>query len=253
MTFQLSDQVLISSELELTLKAKQFTENDCLITRGKLIIVMKQKVAIIGSGIVAQTLGAGFLKYDYEVMLGTRDSSKLTHWRVDHSAGLVGSFSDAAAFGDLLVLAVAGRAAKSALEMIDPIHLTDKTIIDVTNPIADTPPVNGVLRFFTDLSQSLLEKLQHFFPQAHFVKAFNSVGSALMVNPPFESKPTMFICGNQEAAKTEVQEIVDLFGWEGFDMGTAESARAIEPLCMLWCIPGLRDNQWGHAFKLLKI
>jgi len=63
----------------------------------------------------------------------------------------------------------------------------------------------------------------------------------------------MFICGNSEAAKTEVKRIVELFGWEVEDMGMAEAARAIEPLCMLWCIPGLTKNDWAHAFKLLKI
>ncbi len=214
---------------------------------------MKKKIGVIGSGLVAQTLGAGLLRYDYEVMLGTREASKLTRWRLDHGKGQVGSFSEAACFGDILILAVAGRATKSALDMIEPNYLAGKTIIDVTNPIADTPPVNGVLRLFTDFTESLMEKLQQFFPQAHFVKAFNSVGSACMVNPSFETKPTMFICGNHDASKTDVTEIITLFGWEVADMGSAEAARAIEPLCILWCIPGLKDNQWMHAFKLLKM
>jgi len=79
------------------------------------------------------------------------------------------------------------------------------------------------------------------------------VGSAFMVNPQFAvGKPSMFICGNDTASKKTVAEILNQFGWEVEDMGMAESARAIEPLCMLWCIPGLTNNQWGHAFKLLK-
>jgi 8-hydroxy-5-deazaflavin:NADPH oxidoreductase len=73
-----------------------------------------------------------------------------------------------------------------------------------------------------------------------------------MVNPQFKSgKPTMFICGNDEAAKLTVSGILDQFGWETADMGKAEAARAIEPLCMLRCIPGFLHNQWVHAFKLL--
>jgi len=85
-----------------------------------------------------------------------------------------------------------------------------------------------------------------------FVKAFNSVGSALMVNPQFEGgRPTMFICGNDETAKQSVSRILDEFGWDSADMGKAEAARAIEPLCMLWCIPGFLRNEWTHAFKLL--
>jgi 8-hydroxy-5-deazaflavin:NADPH oxidoreductase len=132
-------------------------------------------------------------------------------------------------------------------------NFAGKTIIDAANPIADAPPVNGVLKFFTNLDESLMEQLQREFPDARFVKAFNSVGSALMVNPQFEhGPPTMFICGNDDAAKKTVREILDQFGWETADMGKVEAARAIEPLCILWCVPGFRSNEWMHAFKLLR-
>ena len=132
--------------------------------------------------------------------------------------------------------------------------LKNKVIIDATNPIADSAPANGVLHFTTDLNVSLMEQLQQYFPEAHFVKAFNSVGAALMVNPDFEGvKPSMFICGNNEFAKEIVANILTQFGWETEDMGHAEAARAIEPLCMLWCIPGFLHGKWvNHAFKLLK-
>ena len=126
-------------------------------------------------------------------------------------------------------------------------------MIDTTNPIAEAPPEDGVLRFTTSLDESLMEQLQHRFPDVNFVKAFNSVGNMFMVNPSFPGgKPSMFICGNNQEAKNEVQEILDLFGWETEDMGKAAGARAIEPLCMLWCIPGFLRNQWTHAFKLVK-
>ena len=132
-------------------------------------------------------------------------------------------------------------------------NLSGKPVIDTTNPIADVPPVNGLLRFFTSLDDSLLERLQREFDSARFVKAFNSVGAARMINPHYkEGMPTMFICGNDAAAKKTVAGILVEFGWDVADMGNAEAARAIEPLCMLWCIPGLRDNQWTHAFKLLR-
>ena len=215
---------------------------------------MKKKIGIIGSGVVAQTLGAGFLKHGYEVMLGTRDTAKLSEWQAEKGQGAqLGTFKDAATFGDILVLAVGGTVAKKALEMAGTENLSGKTIVDATNPIAKAPPANGVLKFFTNLDESLMEQLQNAFPEAHFVKSFNSVGSAFMVNPAFESKPTMFICGNDEDAKSEVNKILDIFGWETADMGTVEAARAIEPLCMLWCIPGFRENSWTHAFKLLKL
>ena len=74
-----------------------------------------------------------------------------------------------------------------------------------------------------------------------------------MVDPQFkDGKPTMFICGNDEHAKKQVSKILDQFGWEISDMGAVEAARAIEPLCILWCIPGFLQNSWTHAFKLLK-
>jgi hypothetical protein len=151
------------------------------------------------------------------------------------------------------VLAVKGNRAVQALALAGPDNLSGKTIIDTTNPIEDAPPVNGVLPFFTDFNQSLMEDLQRQFADAHFVKAFNSVGAASMVNPQFKGgKPTMFICGNSDPARKQVTEILDQFGWETADMGKAEAARAIEPLCMLWCIPGFLRNQWTHAFKLLQ-
>ena len=106
-----------------------------------------------------------------------------------------------------------------------------------------------MLKFFTNLDESLMEQLQREFSEAHFVKAFNSVGNALMVNPQFKAgKPTMFICGNDEAAKRTISGVLDQFGWETADMGKIEAARAIEPLCMLWCIPGFLRQEWSHAF-----
>ena len=213
-----------------------------------------KKIGIIGSGIVAQTLGGGFLKHDYQVMLGTSDKSKLAEWQ--KGAGekaTVGSFAETAKFGEIIVLAVKGTVAKNALGLMGHQNLKNKTVIDTTNPIADAPPANGVLKYFSSLDRSLMEELQETVPDANFVKAFNSVGNTFMVDPSFKSKPTMFICGNNKEAKKEVSAIIDQFGWEAADFGMAESARAIEPLCMLWCIPGLSNNEWTHAFKLLKL
>ncbi len=212
-----------------------------------------KKIGILGSGAVAKVLATGFLKHGYEVMVGTRDVSKLSEWQQKNPTGKTGSFKDAAQFGGIIVLAVKGTVAKDVLAMIGADNLEAKTIIDATNPIEAAPPVNGVLQFFTDLKSSLLEMLQTTYPKANFVKAFNSVGSAFMVNPDFGGiKPSMFICGNNDASKNEVKTILDKFGWEIEDMGKAEAARAIEPLCMLWCIPGFLENRWTHAFKLLK-
>jgi 8-hydroxy-5-deazaflavin:NADPH oxidoreductase len=210
------------------------------------------KVGILGSGDVAKALAGGFLKHGHEVMLGTRTLDKLTDWLAQNPRGRAGSFADAAKFAELVALAVKGTAAADALRGATAANLRGKPVIDATNPIADAAPVNGVLKFFTNLDESLMERLQREFADARFVKAFNSVGHACMVNPQFKGgRPTMFICGNDDAAKKIVAEVVDKFGWETADMGKAEAARAIEPLCMLWCIPGLLRNDWTHAFKLL--
>lgn len=210
-------------------------------------------IGIIGSGVVGTTLASGFLKHGHQVTIGTREPSKLADWAKANHKGHVGSLAETAKFGDVIVLAVKGGIAADALEGAGAANLNGKTIIDATNPIADAPPVNGVLKFFTTLDESLMERLQKQFKSANFVKAFNSVGAGQMIDPKFKAgKPTMFICGNNEAAKKSVTGILDQFGWETADMGAAEAARAIEPLCMLWCIPGFRSNQWTHAFKLLK-
>ena len=212
-----------------------------------------KKIGIIGSGQVAQALGNGFLKHGYQVMLSSHDAGKLTAWKDnggDHAH--IGSFEEASVFGDIVVLAVKGNVAASIIEEAGPQNMLRKTVIDVTNPIADAPPENGVLKFFTSLDESLMERLQTQFPEIHFVKAFNSIGNSFMVNPSFSEKPTMFVCGNNDASKREVNEILDLFGWDIADMGKATAARAIEPLCMLWCIPGMLHNQWNHAFRLIK-
>jgi len=211
------------------------------------------KVGVLGSGDVATTLAGGFLKHGHEVTMGTRDAGKLAEWHSKNPQAGVGSFADAASFGELLVLAVKGAAAMNALRLAEPGNLVGKPLIDACNPIAEPPPVNGVLRFFTTLEESLMERLQREFPEVHFVKAFNSVGASLMVNPSLSGgPPTMFLCGNEPGAKAVVSEIIRQFGWEPEDMGKAEAARAIEPLCMLWCIPGFVRNEWRHAFKLLK-
>jgi predicted dinucleotide-binding enzyme len=210
------------------------------------------KIGVLGSGIVAQTLAAGFVKHGYETMVGTRDRSKLAEWNRANPKARLGSFSETAAFGDVVVLAVKGLASAEALRAAGD-NVSGKVVIDATNPIADAPPENGLLKLASSLDGSLMERLQREFPRVRFVKAFSSVGYFHFVDPQFGGvKPTMFICGNDGAAKTTVTEILDQFGWEAADMGTVESARAIEPLCVLWCIPGLLRNEWNHAFKLLK-
>lgn len=212
------------------------------------------KVAVLGSGIVGETLANGFINYGHHVMRASRSPEKLKDWATKAGPNAAtGSFEQAAKYGHLIVLAVKGTGAESAVQLCGAEALNGKTVLDACNPISDEPPVNGVLNFFTGPNDSLMERLQRKAPKANFVKAFSCVGSAHMINPDFGGqKPTMFICGNNAQAKAKTQEVLTQFGWETEDMGSIEAARAIEPLCMLWCIPGLRSNRWTHAFKLLK-
>lgn len=215
---------------------------------------MNRKAGVIGSGDVGKTLANGLIKYGYDVMIGTNNFAKHEELRTKSGGkAKIGSFTEAAKYGEIVVLAVKGSALEAALGTMGPENLKGKTVIDASNPIAETPPVNGVLRYFTTLDESLMERLQKRVPAAHFVKAFSCAGHKYMVDPDFGgTRPTMFICGNEDGAKKEVKEILDKFGWETEDLGKAEAARAIEPLAMLWCIPGFLRNDWMHAFKVLR-
>jgi len=213
------------------------------------------KIGIIGSGIVGRVLGSAFLKEGHEVLLGTRDVTKaeVVKWKTENTKGQTGTFENAAAFGEIIVLTTSGSVIESAVELAGKKNFAGKIVIDTTNPIAAAPPVNAVLQYFTNQNESLMQRTQNFLPEAKLVKAFNSVGNNVMYKPDYGNiKPSMFICGNDDAAKKTVTGILETFGWEVEDMGKAEAAGAIESLCVLWCIPGFIQNQWTHAFKLLK-
>lgn len=210
------------------------------------------RVGVIGSGAVGQALAKGFKQHGYDVRIASRTAGKLAAFAA--ASGVpAGTFGDVAAWADTLVLAVKGGAALDALREIGEARLGTRLVIDATNPIADAPPEDGVLRYFTGPNESLMERLQQAFPQARFVKAFSCIGNALMVNPALQGgRSAMFICGNDEAAKAEVRALVERFGHDAWDMGGAKAARAIEPLAMLWCIPGFLRNDWAHAFAMIK-
>ena len=212
------------------------------------------RIGVIGSAVVGQTLAAGLKKHGHDVRIASRTPAKLADF--SKTSGIhAGTFQDVAGWAELIVLAVSGTAAVAAVGEMGAANLNGKPVIDATNPIAKEPPEDGVVRFFTSPNESLMERLQAAAPAARFVKAFNSVGAALMVNPSFPGgiKPTMFYCGNDRDAKAAVARIIGELGWEPADMGTAKAARAIEPLCQLWCIPGFLSNQWtNHAFHMLR-
>jgi hypothetical protein len=213
------------------------------------------KIGIVGSGVVGQVLGKAFLAEGNEVMLGTRNPSKpeVVKWKEQNPKGNIGTFEETANFGELIVLATGGVVTEDAIRLAGPENFAGKTVIDTTNPIAPEPPENGVIKYFTDINESLMEKIQQLLPDAFVVKAFSSVGNALMYKPQLRGgPPSMFICGNNIDAKEKVSSILKDFGWEVEDMGGVQAARAIEPLAILWCIPGFAQNDWMHAFKVLR-
>jgi len=212
------------------------------------------KIGIIGSAVVGQVLAKAFKSEGYDVMLGTRDTSKeeVVKFKNENAGINIGTFKDSAAFGEIIVLATGGAVIEEAIKLAGIENFNNKVVIDATNPIAPAPPVNGVLKFFTSLDDSLMERIEKLIPNAKLVKAFNSVGNTLMYKPKLQGTPTMFICGNDDAAKKTVTDILTAFGWETEDLGKVEAARAIEPLCILWCIPGFLKNDWVHAYKVLR-
>jgi predicted dinucleotide-binding enzyme len=212
---------------------------------------MPKRFGVLGSGEVGQVLAKGLAANGCEVQIGTRSPAKLA--RFSKTVGIkAGTFRDVAAWGEAAVLAVLGTAALEVIELAGPANLQGKLVIDTTNPISDEPPEDGVLRYFTGPNESLMERLQSTYPRIAFVKAFNSVGSGLMVHPILSGgPPTMFYCGNDAGAKAVVAALLEHLGWKGADMGSAIAARALEPLAQLWCIPGFRENDWMHAFRML--
>jgi 8-hydroxy-5-deazaflavin:NADPH oxidoreductase len=217
-----------------------------------MAVSIPRRFGVLGSGEVGQALAKGLAAAGHEVRIGTRSRGKLTTF--SKSTGIPeGTFEEVAAWGEAVILAVLGTAALEAVRLAGPKNLAGKLVIDTTNPITDEPPVDGVLRYFTGPNESLMERLQAAYPDVAFVKAFNSVGSDLMVHPMLPGgPPTMFYCGNDAAAKAVVGRLLEHLGWEGADMGSALAARSIEPLAQLWCIPGFRENDWVHAFRLLR-
>ena len=212
------------------------------------------KIGVLGSGDVAKVLASGFIKHGHDTMVGTRDSAKLAKWASENRAGKVGSFSETAAFGEIVVLAVKGSAAADALRAAGAANLAGKTVIDATNPIAEAPPVNGVLKFFTNLDESLMERLQSEFAQAQLRQGVQFGRQRAHGQPAVRGRQADDVHLRQRRSGEEDRSarMLDQFGWETADMGKAEAARAIEPLCMLWCIPGFLRNDWAHAFKLLR-
>lgn len=213
-----------------------------------------KKIGVLGTGDVGKALATGFLSLGCEVKMGSRDpqhAGALAWAKQNGARASVGSFADAAQFGELLVLAVLGSAVESVIEQAGRSHFTGKIVLDPTNPLTFTPGQPPQL--FVGHTDSLGERVQRILPAAKVVKVYNTVGSAHMVRPTFAGgPPDMFLCGNDASAKAQAAAICQDFGWNAADMGDIQAARLLEPLCLVWVTYALRTGGWNHAFKMLK-
>jgi hypothetical protein len=211
-------------------------------------------VGVLGTGDVGRALARAFVTLGHDVKMGARDASneKAAAWARDAGPrGSTGPFADAAAFGDLLVLATLGVANRSALEMAGAANFRGKILIDTTNPLdfsGGMPP-----RLAVSGSDSGGEQVQRQLPEARVVKAFNTVGNAFMFRPEFPGgPPDMFIAGNDDTAKKEVTALLKEFGWGVVDVGGIETSRYLEAMCMVWVLSAMRSGSWNQAFKMLR-
>jgi len=211
-------------------------------------------IGILGTGDVARSLAAGFLRLGHAVRLGTRDpkSEKLAQWLAGagKGAGAV-VFAEAAAFGDVVVLATLWSGTENALKLAGQKGFAGKVVIDATNPLVFRPGEPPALALgHTDSGG---EQVQRWLPQSRVVKCFNMVGHAHMVSPSFPGgPPDMFFCGNDAEAKETVAKLLTQLGWPSTDLGGIEYARVLEPLCILWVAYGMRTGGWNHALKMLR-
>jgi predicted dinucleotide-binding enzyme len=212
------------------------------------------KIGILGSGDVGRALGRGFIEMGHDVKMGSRAATnpKALEWaREAGPRASAGTFAEAAAFGEWVVIATLGVATAEALRLAGPERLTDKVVLDTTNPLdfsAGFPP-----RLAVGHTDSLGEQVQRQLTGAHVVKVFNTVGHAHMFRPSFPGgPPDMFLCGNHDGAKAQVAALLADFGWNAVDLGGIESSRYLEALCLVWVLYGARAKSWDHAFKLLR-
>lgn len=212
------------------------------------------RVGILGSGDVGRQLGRGFAELGHEVKLGTRhpDAPLLKEWLAEVGPKTsVGTFAQAAEFGEVVAIATLGSAAGQAIDLAGPGHFKGKTVVDVTNPLVfheNLPP-----ELFVGTTDSLGEQVQRWLPEAKVVKAFNTVGNTMFFRPNLVGgPPDMFIAGNDAEAKRRVTKILNDFGWNSVvDVGGIDGARWLEALCVLWVRSALALGSWNIAFKLV--
>jgi predicted dinucleotide-binding enzyme len=199
------------------------------------------RIGILGSGVVGRALARGLARHGHEVRIGTRKEA------VEDLP--VGSPADVVQDADLVFLSVAGAVAVQVAESVRG-QLPGTVLVDTTNPLEFS---SGGPALFVGHTDSLGEQVQRAVPEAHVVKAYNTVGNTLMVDPDLPGgPPSMLIGGDSQDAKAVVTGLLEATGWDVVDLGGIEVSRYLEPMCIAWVLHGARTGTWDHAFRLLR-
>lgn len=213
------------------------------------------RIGILGSGPVGRSLGKGFAANGHDVTLGSRTPSKqeLQDWLKEAKGKVsVGTFPEAAAHGEILILCFLGEAAEGVIKIADPKNFRGKVVIDATNPLDFSKGMPPGL--FVGTTDSLGERIQRMLPDAKVVKCFNTVNNQTMTSPSMkEGLADMVICGNDEGAKRQVAGLLKEFGWgEPIDIGGIDGARWLEAYTALWVRLALKLGSWTIAARFLR-
>jgi predicted dinucleotide-binding enzyme len=193
------------------------------------------KVGVLGSGMVGQAISARLAELGHDVMIGTRDPSKLGAWHTNHPSIKIGSFADTARHGEIVVNATNGAGSLEALALAGKANLNGKVLVDISNPLDVSKGMPPTL--FVTNTDSLAEQIQRAFPSVRVVKTLNTVTAAIMVNPRAvgSGDHTMFVCGNDSGAKETVIGLLRDFGWMHItDLGDISGARGMEMYLPIW-------------------
>ncbi|MFB6457118.1 NADPH-dependent F420 reductase [Chitinophaga sp. Hz27] len=223
------------------------------------------KIGIFGTGVAGRTLAEKLAADGNEVMIGTRDvaatlqkgqdaSGKQSYqaWQEEHPSVKLATFADTAKFGEIIFIVTYGNAAIAAIDLADVNSFTDKVVIDTTNPLDIS---KGIPPLFTATpGNSLGEQIQQHLPRAKVVKAFNTLGMPIIVNPQrAEGDPVLLIAGNDESAKKVVSSIAKSWGWKDVvDYGDIGESFYLEAFAMLWIRYAFNHKSWTHAFSFLR-
>jgi predicted dinucleotide-binding enzyme len=216
-----------------------------------------KKIAILGTGVVGNTIGAKLVSLGYDVMMGSRTAGneKALAWVAANGAhAAAGNFADAAAFGELIFNCTKGDIALEVFKMAGVENFKGKTIIDVSNPLDFSQGMPPSLIPALSNTYSLGEAIQQLLPEANVVKTLNIVNCEVMVDAKkCGGDPTMFMSGNNAAAKEEVRAILQQFNWSDIiDLGDITTSRGLEMLLPIWLRTWMATGNGYFAFKIVR-